>query len=424
MLYEQVGVIPANLLLPREGVHPTAWACVACDQYTSQPEYWQEAALQVGDAPSALKLILPECFLSEAAERVPAIQQTMRQYLTDGTLLEQVHDGFVLVERATGSGERVGLVCAVDLEQYDYTPGSLSLVRPTEETIRSRLPARLAVRNGAPLEVSHILLLMDDPLQTVVEPLYARRERLRKLYDFPLMMNGGALRGWAVTSEEDKAAILGALTALRDAQGNHPLLFAVGDGNHSLATAKACWESLKLVLSPEEQAHHPCRYAMCEIENIHDDALTFEPIHRVVAGVNPAALMQDWTVYCHERCMDLSEVTGQGGCEHVMRVVYGGCEAVAAVTNPDGTMPADTLQRYLDDYLRRHPEARMDYIHGEDVVRRLCQAPDTIGFLLPALDKADFFPTLQRVGVMPRKTFSLGEAHEKRFYMEARRIVP
>ena len=424
MLYEQVGITPANLLLPREGVHPTTWACVACDQYTSQPEYWREAALQVGDAPSALKLILPECFLAEAAERVPAIQQTMRQYLADGTLLEQVHDGFVLVERDTGAGERVGLVCAVDLEQYDYTPGSLSLVRPTEETIRSRLPARLAVRNGAPLEVSHILLLMDDPLQTVVEPLYARRESLRKLYDFPLMMNGGALRGWAVTGAEDKAAILAALTALRDAQGDHPLLFAVGDGNHSLATAKACWESLKLVLTPEEQAHHPCRYALCEIENIHDDALTFEPIHRVVTGVNPAALMQDWTIYCHERCMDLSEVTGQGSCEHVMHAVYNGCEAVAAVTNPDGTMPADTLQRYLDDYLRRHPEAHIDYIHGEDVVRRLCQAPDTIGFLLPALDKADFFPTLQRVGVMPRKTFSLGEAHEKRFYMEARQIVP
>ncbi|MBQ7845774.1 MAG: DUF1015 domain-containing protein [Clostridia bacterium] len=416
---KDIGICPASILLPREDVHPTTWACVACDQYTSQPEYWEDVALQVGNAPSTLRLMLPECYLSETEARVPVINQTMVDYLAKGILQEAVACGYVLVERSTQSGQRIGLVCAVDLEQYDYTKGAKPLVRPTEETIAARLPARLAIRQGAAIEMSHIMMLVDDPMQSVIEPLYARRDTLRPLYDFPLMKEGGHLRGWAVESESDIAAIAEALELVKQRQGADPLLFAVGDGNHSLATAKAAWEALKPGLTAQQQENHPARFALCEVENIHDDALNFEPIHRILMNVNGAELMQDWTLYCHERGMDLSEDSG----EQQVQVLYGGMEITAAITNPDGAIPVDTLQRYLDDYLRRHPEAEIDYIHGDDVVRELAQKDHCVGFLVPPIDKVSFFSAIQQLGTLPRKTFSMGHAHEKRFYMECKKII-
>ncbi|MBQ7305174.1 MAG: DUF1015 domain-containing protein [Clostridia bacterium] len=416
---KNIGICPASILLPREDVHPTTWACVACDQYTSQPEYWEDVALQVGDAPSTLRLMLPECYLSETEARVPVINQTMVDYLAKGILQEAVACGYVLVERSTQSGQRIGLVCAVDLEQYDYTKGAKPLVRPTEETIAARLPARLAIRQGAAIEMSHIMMLVDDPMQSVIEPLYARRDNLRPLYDFPLMKEGGHLRGWAVESESDIAAIAEALDVVKQRQGADPLLFAVGDGNHSLATAKAAWEALKPGLTAQQQENHPARFALCEVENIHDDALNFEPIHRILMNVNGAELMQDWTLYCHEHGMDLSEDSG----EQQVQVLYGGMEITAAITNPDGAIPVNTLQRYLDDYLRRHPEAEIDYIHGDDVVRELAQKDNCVGFLVPPIDKGSFFSAIQQLGTLPRKTFSMGHAHEKRFYMECKKII-
>ena len=416
-----MGVRPADFLLPAAHVDPTAWACVACDQYTSQPEYWQEAAMIAGDRPSCVKLVLPECFLPETAERVPRIHGEMARCLADGVLAQRVTDGFILVERSTQEGQRLGLVCVCDLEQYDYT-GKKCLIRPTEQTITARLPARLAIRRDAPIELSHVMLLMDDPLQSVVEPLYARRASLALLYDFPLMQGGGHLRGWAVTAEEDKSALLSALDALKSRLGPEPLLFAVGDGNHSLATAKARWEELKPTLSPAEQAVHPARFAMVEVENIHDDALTFEPIHRIVTGVNGQDLLADWTLYCHQRGMDLSETSGTGEDEQTITVVCGGCEMEAVIAHADGPLPVATLQTYLDDFLARCPSAKIDYIHGSDVLRQLASAPDAVGFLLPPLDKSAFFPAVKALGILPRKTFSMGHAHEKRYYMECRKI--
>ena len=416
---KNIGICPAQLLLPREDVNPTTWACVACDQYTSQPEYWQEVALQVGDAPSTLRLMLPECYLAQTRQRVPVINQAMTEYLSQGILQPAVEHGYILVERSTQSGQRVGLVCAVDLEQYDFTPGSKSLVRPTEETIAARLPARLAIRQGAAIEMSHILMLVDDPMQSVIEPLYQRRDTLPALYDFPLMQEGGHLRGWAVENAADIAAIEDALEALKLRQGQDPLLFAVGDGNHSLATAKAAWDALKPTLTPGEQTTHPARFALCEVENIHDDALTFEPIHRILTGVSGAHLMQDWTLYCHEHGMDLSETDAP----QQIQVLFGGMEVTAAIENPDGAIPVDTLQRYLDDYLRRHPEAEIDYIHGDDVLRALAQQENAVGFLVPPIDKGTFFQAIRQLGTLPRKTFSMGHAHEKRFYMECKKII-
>ena len=419
MKYTGAGIVPADILLPREDVPSTTWACVACDQYTSQPEYWADVEKQVADAPSTLRLMLPECYLSETARRVPEIHQTMADYLRQGVVQPAVTGGFVLAERSTPSGARLGLVCAVDLEQYDFTPGSRSLVRPTEETIASRLPARLEIRRGAPIELSHILLLVDDPLRTVIEPLYARRDQLPLLYDFPLMGGGGRLRGWAVADEGLYARIYDALLALRDQQGEHPLLFAVGDGNHSLATAKAYWEEIKPSLTPEQQLTHPARFALAEAENIHDDALIFEPIHRVLTHVDPAHVMQDWAQYCSGRGMELCR---EGG-EVCAKVIYAGTETETVIRNADGALPVDTLQRYLDDFLRRHPEAEIDYIHGDDVLRQLTSQPGCMGFLLPPLDKSSFFSAIRALGVLPRKTFSMGHAHEKRFYMECKTIV-
>ena len=419
MTYDHLGIVPCDFLLPADHVDPTRWACVACDQYTSQPEYWQAAAELVGDAPSCLKLVLPECYLPETAQRVPRIHAAMAEYLADGTLETRVTDGFVLVERTTESGKRLGLVCAADLEQYDYT-GKKCLIRPTEQTITARLPARLNIRRGAMVELSHILLLVDDPLQSVLEPLYARRSELTLLYDFPLMQQGGHLRGWAVTEAADKEEIFAALAALKANMGSDPLLFAVGDGNHSLATAKARWEELKATLTPEEQAHHPARYTMVEVENIHDEALQFEPIHRIVTGIDPNALLQDWCDSCLCRGMGVNGIPTAD--EQIFTLIQDGYEMSVAIARPDGPLPVATLQTYLDDFLARHPGAEIDYIHGDDVLRKLADAPDAMGFLLPPLDKSAFFAAVDELGILPRKTFSMGHAHEKRFYMECRQI--
>ncbi|MBQ7851086.1 MAG: DUF1015 domain-containing protein [Clostridia bacterium] len=418
MSYDALGIAPASFLLPREHVTLSKWACVACDQYTSQPEYWEEVRALTDGVPSCLNLVLPECWLPRTEEMVPQIHQEMRRYLDDG-VLAPLEEGFILLERTTESGARLGLVCTVDLEKYDFT-GKKSLIRPTEETITARLPARQAIRRNAPLESSHIMLLLDDPARTVIEPLYARRGSLPALYDFPLMQGGGHLRGWHVTGREELSAVAAALEALKTALGGEPLLFAVGDGNHSLATAKAHWNEVKAGLSPAEQAVHPARYAMVEVENIHDDALQFEPIHRVLTGVDGAALLADWQAYCAQKGMTLSGEAAEES--QSVTLVLPGEERTLHIHHPDGPLPAATLQRYLDDFLSRHPEAEIDYIHGDDVLRDLARRPGAAGFLLPPLDKHAFFAAIQALGTLPRKTFSMGHAHEKRFYMECRRI--
>ena len=378
-LFAGIGVVPGTFLLPRPDADWTAWACVACDQYTSEPEYWQRVNTLVGHQPSTLRLILPECDLPAPPERIDAIHAAMRDALN--VLHPGVTDGFVLLERTTSTGKRLGLVCCVDLEQYRYD-GAKTLIRPTEETVASRLPARLAVRNGAPLESSHVMLLLDDPQRTVIEPLYARRDQLSPLYDFDLMQQSGHARGWAVTSDTDKSAIAAALNRLKDALGADPLLFAVGDGNHSLATAKKYYEQLKATLPAEEAAVHPARYAMVELVNIHDDALIFEPVHRVLTNVHPADVLADWSAYCAAHGMALSFVPPDADAQE-LRVVSASGEQTAFIAHPDGAM----------------------------------------GFLLPALNKADFFPAIEQLGILPRKTFSMGHAHDKRFYIECRKIL-
>jgi len=409
---------PAEILLPAAGIPAETWACVACDQYTSQPEYWEKAEKIVGENPSTLRLMLPECYLGESEARIPVIHGAMRDYLKEGKLLPAVQHGFVLCRRTTAHGARLGLVGVVDLEEYDYAAGSEPPVRPTEQTIAERLPPRLKIRRGAPVELSHILILIDDPERTVLEPLAEEAENLRRLYDFELMQGGGRLEGFAVEDSRRISAVEKALADLRRKGGEHPLLLAVGDGNHSLATAKACWNEIRETLSEKERKTHPARFALCEIENIHDRALLFEPIHRLITGTTPEELYDCWETYASERGMKLEE-EGEG---HTFQMVIRKDEYRVVVTNPEGEIPCETIQLFLDHFLASHPEASIDYIHGAQTLRTLATKKDAVGFILPEIDKHSFFEDVRKLGVLPRKTFSMGEAEEKRFYMECRKI--
>lgn len=400
----------AEILLPRAGTDLTKWAVVACDQFTAQPEYWEKADALVGEAPSALRLILPEAWLAEGEARTPEIHKAMGEYLESGILAPAVKDGFVLIERTTPAGVRPGLVAALDLDAYDFTPGSKSLIRATEGTVLERVPPRARIRAGAPVELPHVMMLIDDPADTVIGPLTAKREALRPLYDFDLMLDGGHLQGWAVEGA-DARAVSEALDALNEqAEG---LLYAVGDGNHSLAAAKQCWLDLQKTLTPEERASHPARWALVELVNLQAPSLVFEPIHRALFGVDPAALISEYRAYLAENGAD------EGEGEDLVAFDGTGNEW----RFKSGQHPLRLLQAFLDGYLARHPEASIDYIHGEAALRGLVNRPDTLGLMPRAFDKAELFGYIRRFGVLPRKTFSMGEATEKRYYMEARRIL-
>ena len=397
---------PTELLLPKNNTEIDRWPCIACDQYTSQPDYWERAERFVGEAPSTLRMIIPECWLGEAETRIPAVQQTMRDYLAAGILETAVRGGYVLTERTTPSGKRLGLVGAVDLEQYDFDEAVHPAIQPTELTVVERLPPRVAVRRGAPLETGHVMLLANDPMRTLIEPLYAARARLRCVYDVELMLGGGHLRGWAVTDAAELESIDEVMRAQQAGNGG-ALLFAVGDGNHSLAAAKRCWEEKKAELGLD----HPLRYAMCEVVNLYDEALRFEPIHRIVKGIDAAALIEALT--------DALPLTGT---PQQLTVVTADEDIVLPVSVGEEELAVSTVQKVLDRMLRENPGASIDYIHGEQAVRSLCADAGTVGLLLPPIDKNSFFDILNARGRMPRKTFSMGEADEKRFYMECRRL--
>ncbi len=399
---------PGIFYLPRQGEDMEKWAMVACDQYTAQKDKWEQADAQVGDSPSALRLIIPEAYLDESDIRVPQVQAAMTRYLDEGVLTEAVR-GMVLLERTTQSGSRLGLVMTVDLEAYDFAAGTKSLIRPTEGTIVARIPPRQKVRRGAKLELSHILLLCDDPDRAVIEPVYEKRNALRLLYDTPLLLDGGRARGWAVEDEETLGQIAGALTALQAKLPEGGILLAVGDGNHSLATAKAHWLEVKASLSPEEQKTHPARFAMVELNNIYDEALIFEPIHRVIFGKNGdevLSMLREADLQPTNDNPDLTLVTNAG-------------DSSFRIGHSLHALPVGTVQQLLD----KAPDLNLDYVHGEDAVRAIVQKENAVGILLPPMPKSLLFPAVAKDGPLPRKTFSMGEANEKRYYMEARKIV-
>ena len=447
------GLKPDDIYLPAEGIDLRRWAVVACDQYTSQPEYWRRVEAYVGAHPSTLHIVQPEIDLARAGARIPAIHRAMREYLSNGTLVRAVRNGFTLTERTTASGARLGLVAAVDLEEYDFTPGSGAMVRATEGTIRERIPPRLRIREGAPLECPHVMLLLDDPARTVIEPLHARLRETAPLCDFELMENGGRLRVWGVEGNA-LAPVSDALSALWERSDG--FLYAVGDGNHSLATAKARWDALKPALSPGEAQTHPARYALAEIVNLHSPALAFEPIHRVLFGADMEDLVSAYRAHLASRGMKLTAVeplssrasgtkpvdpSSSRACEvesaepsssacgmtptdeAELTFVSGNARASYRVGNPENPLPVAVLQPFLDEYLHSHPAARIDYVHGAAAVESLCQTPHTTGVLLPAIDKSALFPAVRQGGALPRKTFSMGEPDEKRYYMECRKIL-
>ena len=436
-MYEnKIGVLVPNVMLPPKGTDFSKWAVVACDQFTSQPEYWEAARAYIGNAPTTLDLFLPEAFLGKdgEAERIAAIRANMREYMAKG-ILETKPQGFVLVRRSVAGNTRWGLVLALDLECYDYNKGATTLIRATEGTIVSRIPPRLRIREGAPLELPHILVLIDDPDRTVIEPLAAKTETLETLYDTDLMLDGGHITGWLVDGKEDVTGAIDAMTVLTDADafkakyGDHaPLLFAMGDGNHSFATAKANWEKIKATLSPEEQKDHPARYALVEVENVHDDGIIFEPIHRVVFGLGGKEGAEKILKKLNEQngsakivlSGDMPEA--KGGEVHTIPFCTGNLFGAFVVEKPSAQLAVGTLQNAIDAVLKEVEGAEVDYIHGASVVRDLASKPDTMGFLLPAMQKSELFPTVVYDGALPRKTFSMGEANEKRYYLECRKI--
>lgn len=430
-VYENsVGVLVPEILLPPKGTDMYKWAVVACDQFTSQKEYWEEARRIIGDAPSTLDLILPEAWLGAQDEqaRIARIKEKMQEYLHNGTLVKQPQ-GFVLVERTAAGNTRHGLVMALDLEKYDYSKGSGTLIRATEGTIVERIPPRLRIREGAAVELPHILVLIDDPEETVIEPLTAQAEKLPLLYDTDLMLGGGHISGRLVSGEKEIMGVLEALTALSDKAafekkyGSKPvLLFAMGDGNHSLATAKANWEKIKATLPEEQREDHPARYALIELNNVHDKGIVFEAIHRNVFGIPGEKLVEALLQKLREQNGGAEigpEQAPAGGEKHVIPFYYGDKSGAFIVTEPAVQLAVGTLQNAIDAVLKELG-GEVDYIHGIDVVKELAQKPDTTGFLLPDMEKSELFPTVVYDGALPRKTFSMGEAAEKRYYMEAR----
>lgn len=415
---------PADILIPNPSIDFSKWSVVACDQYTSQPEYWEQAARIAADSPSTLNIIFPEVYLNDGhdEERINSINRTMEQYLADG-IFNELKNSFIFVERTQSNGKiRKGIIGCLDLEEYDFSKGSQSKIRATEGTILSRIPPRQKIRRNAPLELPHILMLIDDRTASVIEPVSRAKGDLKKLYDFDLMLGGGHIAGWLVNESMQKQ-ICDALDALADpqafeekygVQNQGVLLFAAGDGNHSLATAKTCWEELKKTLSPQEQENHPARYALVELNNIHDEALEFEPIQRVVFGVNPEKLLNGMFDY-------YSGVSFEPNGGQEIRYTYQGIEGSIYIQNAPSNLPVGTLQKYLDAYLEKNG-GEVDYIHGDDVVRSLTQKENTIGFMVDRMEKNDLFTTVIKDGALPRKTFSMGEAQDKRFYLECKRI--
>lgn len=393
------GLFPAEIYLPKEGFE--TWSVVACDQYTSQQEYWDEVETIVGDAPSTLRLTLPEIYLNDRPEqRIAAINQTMQQYLEQDVMV-CYPDAMIYVEREQSNGRiRRGLVGVVDLEQYDYRPDCHCSIRATEQTVLERIPPRVKIRRDAVLELPHVLLMVDDAEKTLIEPLTAQRDRFAPAYNVELMQGGGHINGWFL-DDAAKEAVATSLESLQK-QSSDGLLFVVGDGNHSLATAKECYRQNPTPLN---------RYALVEVVNIHDPSIEFEPIYRVLFGVDPADVMRELKAYQAAEGEEAQSVT----------CLYGDVREEVAMA-PCSNLPVGTLQSFLDRYVATHEGVEIDYIHGVDVVENLSRSPRTIGFLFEGMTKESLFPSVIADGSLPRKTFSMGHACDKRYYMECRRI--
>lgn len=487
---------PANILLPNDCIDMKKWSVIACDQFTSQADYWDAVEKYVADAPSTLNVVFPEIYLGTITnqendcnssgdgvkndketgrktkyasmtddERIKYINTTMETYLTDGTLKQVVADGYVLVERTTESGVRLGIVGLIDLDDYDFDPKKKTLIRATEGTVISRIPPRVKIRENAAIELPHVMLLVDDPIDRqkidgcqgaiqedaaniaavkhgIIEYVYAIKDTLRKLYDTELMQGGGHIRGYAVEGEAAKQ-VTEAFAAKQNSCGG--FLFAVGDGNHSLATAKTCWENIKKSgkFTEEQLKTHPARHALVEICNLHSEALEFKPIHRLLTNVDVKDMLSFFEAEITKQGLESTEgdeivfeYVESGSCdsakpangnEVVSENNDGRCTAPIKnsginITNRGDRLPVEILQGILDKYLETHGNVEIDYIHGDEALHGLVKETKGCGIFLQSIDKSTLFPAINAGGVLPRKTFSIGEANEKRYYMECHKI--
>lgn len=487
---------PANILLPNDCIDMEKWSVIACDQFTSQADYWDAVEKHVADAPSTLNVVFPEIYLGTITkqendcnssgagvkndketgrktkyasmtddERIKYINTTMETYLTDGTLKQVVADGYVLVERTTESGVRLGIVGLIDLDDYDFDPKKKTLIRATEGTVISRIPPRVKIRENAAIELPHVMLLVDDPIDRqkidgcqgaiqedaaniaavkhgIIEYVYAIRDTLRKLYDTELMQGGGHIRGYAIEGEAAKQ-VTEAFAAKQESCGG--FLFAVGDGNHSLATAKTCWENIKKSgkFTEEQLKTHPARHALVEICNLHSEALEFKPIHRLLTNVDVKDMLSFFEAEITKQGLESAEgdeivfeYVESGSCdsakpangnEVVSENNDGRCTAPIKnsginITNRGDRLPVEILQGILDKYLETHGNVEIDYIHGDEALHGLVKETKGCGIFLQSIDKSTLFPAINAGGVLPRKTFSIGEANEKRYYMECHKI--
>lgn len=418
---KQTAFHSGNILIPNETVNMEKWAVIACDQYTSEPEYWDNVQDEVGSEASALNLILPELYLEEndVEQRIESIHDSMDQYLESGIFTEY-KDTMVYVERIQSNGiVRKGLIGTIDLEEYDFTKGSSSEVRATEATVIERIPPRIKVRQGAALELPHIMILIDDPDETVIEAV--DKTSMKQLYNTKLMQNGGSISGYLVEKEAQRK-INNALSALAAPDAFNKkygltdspvLLYAMGDGNHSLATAKEFYEQLKKANPDKDMTNHPARYALAEIVNLHSDALKFEAIYRLVYDVDCEKLIAGI-----KDALALSDETS----DQWVDIVCGGKEKKLYIHNATSNLSVGSLQNYLDGYIKENG-GKIDYIHGIENVKALAEKHNGIAFILPDMDKSQLFPTVIKDGALPRKTFSMGHADDKRFYIEARKIT-
>lgn len=411
---------PANILLP-DVDSMEKWAVIACDQFSSQPEYWKEVREYVGDAPSTLNMILPEAELGVENEKakIQKINQNMKDYVEQG-ILKEYPDSFVYIERTLQNGKiRKGLIGMVDLEAYSYEAGSDSAIRATEKTVLERIPPRMRIREGAVLEFPHVQILCDDVEKTLIEPIGKMKSELTKLYEFDLMKEGGHIAGWLVQGDVKDGFELRLHAYERSLEDKYidvegvPMTFAMGDGNHSLATAKACYEELKKNNPKKNYSNHPARYALVELENIHSSALEFEPIHRILTGINPEDVLECLAADCGTSPDQVNI--------HKIEWYSGEKSGTVYLDARKSSLAVGVLQPFLDDYLKEHG-GEIDYIHGDVVLKELAKKEQSIGFILPAMEKSQLFRGVMENGVFPRKTFSMGHAYDKRYYLEGRRL--
>lgn len=426
-----------QILLPKKTVDMQKWAVIACDQYTSQKTYWEQAEKIVGDAPSTLKITFPEYYLGKVdeAKKISDIQKEMNKYLDEN--LFDIHPGMILVERHIDNGIRYGLMLTIDLEDYDYTKTSTSWIRATEGTVAERIPPRVKIREGAPLEVPHILVLVDDSEKKLIEPLIAQKNKMKKLYDFDLMMDSGHITGYSLAEPAFEKHVLDTIAALQSdetitrkygpACSKNRILFAIGDGNHSLATAKTIWETHKA----EWGMNHPARYALVELENLHDPAMAFEPIHRVIFGVQDSAVkmleekfgekIEIKSIENNEAMISAINATKEG--VQSFGIMENGKAFTATFNTAPSALCVGSIQMFLDEWKNNKKFENIDYIHGAQDLVEVSNGSGKVGFYLPPVQKNGFFQGIIHDGALPRKTFSMGEAHEKRFYIESQRVL-